>query len=297
MRATEGVTTCAVHMPFFYNHILKSMRFFFCMVIRIATWNIYSGKPWQEIADVIQDLHIDIIGLQEVDSELERTGYRDIAASIAERIGYHHVFAPSMERTIDGRTPGFGNAVVSRYPILESRRHFLGSPDGWMRPAHGFLSSEQDLHADARTQPRTLLETLIRPLDTQIRFMTTHLAYSREFASTRTRRRQMATILRLVRQPTNCVQVLAGDFNAQPENPEILRARRFFLEMDPFHHLKTWPLQSFSYKGWNVPPGPTYKIDYIFLTPHTCAGVAYTHETPFSDHALVYGDIGIDTRP
>ena len=279
------------------NHILKSIDFPCNMILRLATWNIYSGKQWKEIADVIKDLSIDIIGLQEVDFGLERTEYLDIAASIAGRIGYHHVFAPSMERTIDGRTAGFGNAVVSRYPILESRRHFLGSPDGWMRPTHGFLSSEKELHADARTQPRTLLETIIRPKETPIRFMTTHLAYSREFSSTCTRRKQMSTILGLFRQQTKAVQVLAGDFNALPENPEIFRVRRTRMEMDSFNHLKTWPLQSFSYKGWNVPPGPTYKIDYIFLTPHTCAGVAYTHETPYSDHALVYGDIGLDVHP
>src|SRR5688572_14688453 len=71
------------------------------MPLRVLTWNIHNAEHdddpvrlLDQIAEVIAAHKPDLVALQEVDRNAERSGRVDQAARIAERTGMHHAFAP-----------------------------------------------------------------------------------------------------------------------------------------------------------------------------------------------------------
>src|SRR5882672_4391049 len=96
---------------------------------RIVTLNIWNrGGPWEErlvaIRAGVADLAPDVIGLQEVLRPSSGEGL-DQAQQIAEGFGYHIAFGAAM-KTGDF---DFGNAVLSKFPILRSQTFELPQLD------------------------------------------------------------------------------------------------------------------------------------------------------------------------
>jgi endonuclease/exonuclease/phosphatase family metal-dependent hydrolase len=104
--------------------------------IRIAQWNIEKGKRLNAILNLLQTSEIlrwaDIIILNEADLGMNRSRNRHVALDLAESLGMHMAFGPAYieltkgtgeELTLEGenRESLQGNAVLSRYPILEAR--------------------------------------------------------------------------------------------------------------------------------------------------------------------------------
>jgi endonuclease/exonuclease/phosphatase family metal-dependent hydrolase len=88
--------------------------------LRVLTWNVWwRFGPWEArqpaIEATLARVDADVVALQEVWSEV---GGPTQAALLAERLGYHHTFAPGFD---DGQV-GFGLAVLSRWPIAAEAR-------------------------------------------------------------------------------------------------------------------------------------------------------------------------------
>ena len=81
----------------------------------LATFNIKHGAEGLEnIAEAIRDISPDIIGLEEVDVNCERSGYADEPAELARLAGYpYYAFAKAIP--LEGGA--YGTALLSRYPI------------------------------------------------------------------------------------------------------------------------------------------------------------------------------------
>lgn len=81
----------------------------------LASFNIKNGSEGLEkIADAIKEISPDIIGLQEVDVNCERSGFIDEPAQLASLAGYpYHAFS----RAISLGSGEYGTAILSRYPI------------------------------------------------------------------------------------------------------------------------------------------------------------------------------------
>ena len=58
-----------------------------------------------------------MVSLNEVDSDAARSGRTDEASYLAQATGMHDVFGANLVQA-DGRR--FGNAILSRYPVIES---------------------------------------------------------------------------------------------------------------------------------------------------------------------------------
>lgn len=88
------------------------------MQLRVASWNIWTWderKP-KEIADIIRENNIDIIGLQEVATYFEEDGKWNMAEEIAKELDYNYRFCVAHDFRPDESLIE-GNAVISRYPI------------------------------------------------------------------------------------------------------------------------------------------------------------------------------------
>ena len=82
------------------------------------------SAPLEEIAAELEAMQTDLVALQEVDVRVRRTGLRDQPVVLAAALGFHHVFAASIKW--DGGD--YGLAVLSRWPLVDVRRHRLENP-------------------------------------------------------------------------------------------------------------------------------------------------------------------------
>jgi endonuclease/exonuclease/phosphatase family metal-dependent hydrolase len=115
--------------------------------LRLASWNVQHGRRPDGavdpglLGDVVAALDADVVGLQEVDVGMDRSGGVDLAAVVAERAGMAVAFGESLRRG-EGR---YGNAVLVRGEVDDVEVVPLpGRPDG--RPS----------------EPRTVLVTTAR---------------------------------------------------------------------------------------------------------------------------------------
>jgi endonuclease/exonuclease/phosphatase family metal-dependent hydrolase len=87
-----------------------------------ATYNIHGAVGCDgrfapdRIIDVLHELQADIIALQEV--PLGGTRYPDVLSVVADATGYEHAEGAALIT----RERRYGNAVLSRFPILSVRR-------------------------------------------------------------------------------------------------------------------------------------------------------------------------------
>lgn len=167
--------------------------------LRVLTWNIWwRFGPWEDrepaILRTLAEVDADIVALQEV--------WGDDAGSLAEKIaghlGYQQVFASSMNI----RGFKFGNALLSRWPIVDS--------DFTM------------LYGEAETgEGRLALFAEVEGPRGRIPAFSTHLNWKYEHSHVR--QRQVADLARFVDQqrPWTYPPIVCGDFNAEPESDEI----------------------------------------------------------------------------
>lgn len=109
--------------------------------VRAVQWNILRGKHLDAIVDLFTNHPVmrwaDIIALNEVDIGMNRTGNRNVAFELGERLGMHAIFVPEYlemtkgtgsELLLEGenREALHGNAILTRFPVRA--RRFLRLP-------------------------------------------------------------------------------------------------------------------------------------------------------------------------
>jgi len=97
--------------------------------LRVVTWNIRAGQSSSidVIGDELEGLDADVIALQEVDLDADRTGTVNQPAVLAERLGMDWTFAAAREEG----GGAFGVALLSRLPIVEAARIDLPSDNAF----------------------------------------------------------------------------------------------------------------------------------------------------------------------
>jgi endonuclease/exonuclease/phosphatase family metal-dependent hydrolase len=158
-----------------------------------ATYNIHRciGADGRyspgRIALVLEELDADLIGLQEVDSRLAAAGGCDQLAYLAGRLGFNVVAGLN----IVCRRGHYGNALLSRWPILKSRLIDLSAagrePRGGIDAAIALPGAADGSH---------------------LRAIVTHFGL-RSWE----RRRQIASLLQHIGDPGPRPLLLMGDFN------------------------------------------------------------------------------------
>lgn len=168
----------------------------------IVTFNLYHDKAdWPQrralIVEELRALHPDVIVLQEV---LQHETLRNQAEDLAKALGYRAYFA-SVDP--EGKARRYGNAILTRRPLLAS---------DWipLRPRE-----------DARTAAHVRIEVEGRPLNVYV----THPNYRDDAEGERMRRQQFGDLRDFIaRTADDAPSVVAGDFNAASDRPEIRAA-------------------------------------------------------------------------
>jgi endonuclease/exonuclease/phosphatase family metal-dependent hydrolase len=162
--------------------------------LRVASWNIQAAlsAPPEELAAELQSMKADVMGLQEVDLNVRRSGFTNQPRALATALRAHYVFAASIKW--DGGD--YGLAVVSRWPLVAVQRHRIDQTE------YG--------------EPRIVLEVTVCADGRPLRVFNHH-------ASIGSRSRQVGlTRLRdLVSPHLGRGVVVLGDFNEDPAGPGV----------------------------------------------------------------------------
>jgi endonuclease/exonuclease/phosphatase family metal-dependent hydrolase len=169
--------------------------------VRVLSWNLWwRFGPWEArlaaIVDTVKRLEPDIAGLQEVWIDLERD--ESSAGLVGEALGAEHRGAHRLD--LDGI--GFGNAVVSRWPITGGDVLALPAPD------------DAD---ELRTCVRADIDSPHGPLQV----FSTHLNW--RFDQSAIRQQQVRAICEFIAgsPPRQFPPILCGDMNAAPDSDEM----------------------------------------------------------------------------
>jgi len=281
-------------------------------VLRVATLNVWNRSgPWPErlrlIRGELEALRPDVLGLQEV-MRLVRPGTTeprapelDQAAEIAAGFGYEIAYAPASDY---GNGLVMGNAILSRFPIFETRTHKL--PD------------------EGTGERRTLLYALVGSTWGRLPVFVTHFNW--RFDHGYVRLKQAAFVAARVEEhaPTQAgflPPILLGDFNAEPDADEIRFLRGLSVQQGKsVHFADAWVYGGDGSLGATYDPRndyarrnrePARRIDYVFVRGPDAelrgeplsakvafAGSEAGPDGPLwpSDHFGVYAEIAVEPR-
>ncbi|NUO51685.1 MAG: EEP domain-containing protein [Polyangiaceae bacterium] len=236
--------------------------------LRVATYNVHGCAGATNLVDpmrtaaVLAELDADIIALQEVDNVRGRSGGVDQAGALAQELGYFHAFCAAQHSVDSG---GYGNAVLSRWPIVSHVTLTLPGVSMW------------------RAEPRCAVEAVVATPWGELSVWGVHLGVRHV-----ERARQTSALIGRMRRAIHGTErlplVLLGDLNAGPSS-RLLRS------------LGTWLVDARDYGGGRTFPSsyPLFAIDHVLVSPPLCVAGARAHRSAAaviaSDHLPFVADL------
>ncbi len=233
--------------------------------IRVLSYNIHHGAGTDEkldlprIAKVIKSVSPDIVALQEVDRGTRRTEHVDQPAELARLTEMKAVF----EKNIDYQGGEYGNAVLTKLPIVSSKNHYLPQ----LREGERRGALEVKVKVDGLDQP--------------LLFIATHFDYRRDDGE---RIASAKLVNELIEKRLDQPAILAGDLNAVPDSEAIRIVKQ------KWHDTTEKPLFTFPSDK------PSRQIDFILFRPGgrwKTIEVRVLDEAVASDHRPIFSVMAI----
>jgi endonuclease/exonuclease/phosphatase family metal-dependent hydrolase len=249
------------------------------ILVRLVTYNTHHGvcedtrHDLPRLARLLASTGADVICLQEIDRHFgDRSEDVDQALLLSRALDMQLAWGPAIdEPQPDGEPRQYGNALLSRLPILISDVHPL--------PGDG--------------EPRSALRTMVELDGGALWVTTTHLSAG----NTGRRAAQVAALADLHTDGMD-TGVIVGDFNADPEAPEFDGLRQRFTD--------AWQLarardDQAGWRFWRGDEGDTFpahsprrRIDHVWVSEGVAvAGARVGDGEGASDHLPVVVDLEV----
>ena len=231
--------------------------------LKLASYNIRHGADINYKMNlagtlaVLKKMDADVIALQEVDKRCTRSNKVDQAKYLGDKLGMHHAFGKFM----DFQGGEYGMAILSKYPILETKIHKL--------PAGG--------------EPRVAVEIIVEVAKGQkASFVSIHFDWTTE----ERRQPQIKALLKGLEKRTHPV-ALIGDFNATPKSKSMALFKQDWVNIPKKGNGFTFPADK-----------PAKEIDYFVLRGFEAKGVTceVVNEVKASDHRPIRMSITISDK-
>jgi endonuclease/exonuclease/phosphatase family metal-dependent hydrolase len=223
--------------------------------VRIMTYNVHMGYDTagrfdvRALAEVITSTGAEVVVLNEVDRGWFLNGGHDVLALLAAETGLAYAWTPAADEV-------WGNAILSRYPIADTRSTLLPQGDVPMR--RSLLTAVLDLGADER-----------------LAVVGTHLHHVDGEGPVRLPQAQAVAEEAADLVGSGFPTVVLGDMNAEPGEPELAPFEAVGLTeaVSGLGEVLTFP-------SW----GPDEHIDHIFTGPGLSASELDVPASQASDH-------------
>lgn len=234
--------------------------------LKVMAYNIHHANPPSKpglidvdaIVNVLKRESPDIVALQEVDVNVNRSGNINQAREIAEKAGYTSFH---FSKAIDYDGGNYGVAILSKFALSDMQTHRLPTD------------------ASTNGESRVLsLATVTLPNGKKIKFGSTHLDAQRPDVNRLLQAREINRIAKEVSLP----MIIAGDFNAT-ENSEVIKIIQSYFQLTCRNCAPTVPQVN-----------PKRTIDFIAFKPGTAFEVLshiVIQESYASDHLPVISEL------
>lgn len=238
------------------------------------TFNIHHGRGTDNqsdlyrIADIIDKCDADIIGLNEVDKHFsKRSDYEDQISWLANQLKMDHVFSPSISIKSKKykKMRQYGNALLSRYPILTKKSH-----------SFNYLSG--------LTEGRSLLEAAIQKNKQLFQINVTHLSLNPFL-----HRMQTDFIVSQLHKYSDPI-IIMGDCNMKPGSKGWRKLTNVFQDV--------WHIGGKG-AGYTYPSlRPRTRLDYIFVSQSlkVVEAKVVTKMPKVSDHLPLTATLQYDSK-
>ena len=236
--------------------------------IKVMAYNIHHANPPSKpdvididaIVNVIKKQDPDLVALQEVDVNTERSGPLNQAEEIAKKLDMQYFFG----KAIDYQGGEYGVAILSKFPLSEQKVNKLPTQSG------------------TGGEPRVLATAKITLTDgTAIRFGSTHLDAQSDPSNRELQINEIGKIATAEQLPF----IIAGDFNATQDS-EVIKTLDYHFDLTCRLCPPTIPVNN-----------PTRAIDFIAFNHPDDKFRVESHkvinETYASDHLPVFAVINI----
>lgn len=224
----------------------------------VLTYNIHTGKgidgiqDLNRICDVLQGSQADLIGLQEVDCNADRSYNIDQSSYLADCLQMEYHYAPALT------TPFlYGNTILSKFPILEKESLVMNRSE-----------TEEDRSIG-------IIKVLVS--DELVTFIATHLSLSA------TERLEQAKLIADCVRSLDTPVVVVGDWNAKPKSPAYNKITEQLVDAAAFIGLDKPTFHGFPLKKGDL----GWCIDYVFVSEDLNIHSVEVIDTPASDHLPV----------
>ena len=239
-------------------------------VLRVLQFNIHFGVSREGLLDLgqlateIRAARPDVVSLNEVDSRTRRSRGIDEAGFLADATDLHAVYGPNLP----WQGGLFGNAILTRYPVLSSHNLRLPVRDG--------------------LEPRGLLTVTLRVGGHDVSFSSVHLTDGPGGRASRVLQAEaVAAVLRHSSDPT----IVSGDLNAQPHDRPVRILRQYLLDAQEYGGTGS---------GDTIPEtAPASRFDYVLYDDALAVVPGSTRVLPSdsSDHRSVSTELALVPSP
>lgn len=246
------------------------------MKLKIMTYNIASGLEMGTnpdkisvipMAEVAKEYMPDILGLNEVREKNGESMYQE--KLFADILGYkYHFFAPAIK--IEGY--GYGNALVSRYPIVDAK--IITVPDALEKDP----TLPWERKSDGRYfETRCILKATVITPDEKLDVFVTH------FGLEESEKKNIMSVLKseLSKKEHRCI--VMGDFNSVPTDEHIKELETILKNAQP----EDITPELYTFASYE----PTMKIDYIMTEKNVDVIKAGSIDVCASDHRPYYAEL------
>ena len=235
------------------------------MKVKVLSWNIWCGTHLDKVINFLETANADILALQEVTQD-ERG---NVAEIIANTLEYQYVYTTDVDMPLkylpdydqdNERTIKMGNAILSKYEILDSKEHYLFENKG-----------------------RSIIEAKIKIKDTVLNVFSIHLKHTHQ-QQLNLQDLQAGNLLQLLPQENTIVM---GDFNSLPESGVIQRVSKVLQNTEKeSHQTPTWSVYREGCTECLIDK-IVHKLDYIFISKNLRSNSFHVYQSKASDHLPV----------
>jgi endonuclease/exonuclease/phosphatase family metal-dependent hydrolase len=227
-------------------------------IVKIASYNIRYGKGidckvnLSRIAEVLEQIKPDIIALLEVDTYRLRSYGAAQAKKLAKILKMNYVYGIVKRYYL----ASYGNAVLTRYPIISYQNHLLPDPK----------------------DPRRCLQVNLDVESSPLSFFNIHLGLNHVVRMYNVKR-YVIPLIKSINRPV----ILAGDFNAGKNSEEIKMLSPYLND--------TFTYNRSSFKATFPSNLPVTRIDYIFTNSFCSCHEFDITNSMASDHLPINAQI------